>query len=161
MPRRDAEINRVTQRIDEDLISDLKQYPTSIKRWFVDNVFMRTFSYMMGFTEDGNVKKLKCTAAGVMKVAAGGSGFEFVEVKTGIAGATESTNISFSSPVSRIRVVSTDYDMLIRPSRDGVVFQDQIMVFAGRDFQLDLVVHSFRVQRFGINDAIYRIEGYR
>jgi len=161
MTRRDAVIEEIRQRIDEDLLTDLKQFPSSIRRWFVTNVFQRTLSYLIGFTEDGKTTRLKATKAGVLKVAMGGSGFEFVTVRMGIAGVTESPNITFTDPVSRIRFVTTDFDMLFRPSRDGAIFQDQIYIFAGRDFQLDLVVHSFRVQRVGINDSSYRIEGYR
>jgi len=161
MTRKDAIIEEVKQRLDEDLLTDLRQFPSSVRRWFVNNVFQRTLAYLIGFTEDMKTVRLKATKAGVLKVAMGGSGFEFVTVRSGIAGTTESPPIVFPAPISRVRFVITDFDMFFRPSRDGAVFQDQIYIFAGRDFQLDLVVKSFKVQRARINDASYRIEGYQ
>jgi len=161
MVRRDSKVEEIKQRIDEDLNIDLVQYPSAIKRWFTTNLLQRVLSYLVAFTEEGAAIKLKATASGLLKIAVSGTGFEFVTVKTGTAGISESAAIVFDEVVSRIRFVAVDYDMLFRPSRDGVIFQDQIYIFAGKDFQLDLVCKAFKVQRVTINDASYRIEGYR
>jgi len=75
MPRRKAEVVEVTQRIDEDLLGDIEQYPTQIRRWFSSNIIQRVFSYLFGFTEDGFVRKLRVTRSGKLKVASAGSGF--------------------------------------------------------------------------------------
>jgi hypothetical protein len=51
--------------------------------------------------------------------------------------------------------------MYFRSSRDGVNYEDQVHVKADVEQSFDLTCASFMVQRYGLNDVDYEVEGYR
>ena len=159
--KKSVSIKRTYSEIKENLLTELKQEPTQVKEWFVDNVFSRCLSYMVGFTEGGKAVKLKVTNSGIIKTAHTGGGFESVEVLEGTATGTLSSKIDFDSPVNRLRFVGLDYDMYVSTSVDGVVFYDPIYIIAGDPSIIDIICASVKVQRAGTNNSQYRIEGYR
>lgn len=159
--RKNAVIERRTQEIKEDMLTDLDQSPKQVKNWFTSNIFHRALSYMVGFTTSGVAKKLQATESGVLKTANTGGGFEHVTVLTGTATTVESGAYNFNDPVSRLRIIAVDYDLLVRPSANGVNFEDQVYIKAGSDTTIDLICKSLKVQKAGTNDSVYRIEGYR
>lgn len=161
MTRKEARVKKIQQRIDENMKTTLQQYPKEIERWYTDNIIERSLSYLLAKTINDEYVPIEATLTNSLKVANVGGGFEKVYVKTGTATSTESDPITFPETVTRLRFVAVDYDMLFRPSYDGVHWQDQIYIFAQKDFQLDIVCHSFKVQRATANNATYRIEGYR
>lgn len=159
--RKNAVVVKETQKITEDLLTDLEQQPRQVKNWFSSNIFHRALSYMVGFTTSGKARKLQATENGVLKTAQTGGGFEHVDVKTGTASTVESGAIVFDDTVSRLRFVAVDYDLYVRPSSNGVNYEGQIYIKAGTDSIIDIICKSFKVQKAGTNDSIFRIEGYR
>lgn len=160
MVRQSAKAERVFQRIREDMLTDLDLSPSQIKDWFTSNIIDRSIGYMAALTSRNKAVMLRATEAGILKTAAAGGGFEHVDVKTGTATTGLSGEVVFDSPVSRLRFVAVDYDLLISTSSDGVQFEDLIYVKAGTDTIIDIVCKSFKVQKGGTNDSVYRIEGY-
>ena len=67
MARKGVEVERVQQRIDEDLLTDLEQYPSQIRRWFIDNVFRRCLSYLVGFTRQHVARTVRVTESGLLR----------------------------------------------------------------------------------------------
>ena len=156
-----AKVSSIDRIVDADLnISEFEHRPNKIRQWFSNNIIRPSFAYLVGWTGTKAVM-LKATAAGVLKTAAVGSGLEYMEVETGIAVAVESADIEFDDTASRVRVIANDHDMYFRPSRDGTNFEDQIHVKADVEQVFDVACAAFRVQRYGVNDVIYEIEGYR
>jgi len=156
-----AKVHSVDRIVDANFnISDFTHRPAQIRQWFSNNVIRPAFSYLVGWTGDKAVM-IRTTAAGILKVADVGSGLEDVETKSGTATGTESAAQEFTETVSKIRVIATDYDMYIRTSKDGVNWGDQIHVKADVEQTFDMTVAAFKVQRYGINNVIYEIEGYR
>lgn len=150
------------EEINEDMSFDLLSFPHYFTRWFTNNIISRSFSYLVGKTRLDKYKFLRCTEAGALLVAVNGAGYEFVDVKDGIAGQTLSEPVIFDAVQSMVRVTSLDYDYWLVTSPDGVNYNDSIFIVAGSTENFELVVKSFKVQRVSeTNDAEYHIEGFR
>jgi hypothetical protein len=161
MVRKSAKVISIDRIVDADLnISELEHRPYQVRQWFSNNIIRPMFSYLVGWTGTKAVM-LRATAGGILKVANVGSGLERVEVEVGIAGAVESGDIDFDDVVSRVRIIANDHDMYFRSSRDATNFEDQVHIKADIEQVFDITCASFRVQRYGVNDVIYEVEGYR
>lgn len=159
--RKQAEKEEVTQRVDENLLINLKQFPSQVKNFFTTNIINRAFSYLVGFTERGVAVMLRATEAGVLKVANVGSGLSQVYTDYGTAEASVSGAIALTDVVSQVELNSYDYGFYFYPSPDGAVFYDEIYVPAGETRKYDLTVHSYKVARSGANDAEYGVVGLK
>ena len=156
---KDARVEVVLQRIEEKIGDEIKVIPEHIRRFGVNNIFQRTFSYLLGKKSSGEYVQLQATQAGALKVASVGAGLEKVERKTGVATDTLSSAVSFSTTVSRIEVIAVDYDVYLYPSPDGVTFYDAIRCLTGIRNVFDVSVKAFKVKRAGINDSEYEVVG--
>jgi len=161
MVQKGAKVVSIDRIVDANLnIADFAHRPAQLRQWFTNNVISPMFAYTVGWTGDKAVM-LRATVGGVLKVANVGSGLEHVETQAGVAGAVESGDVVFANCVSKVRVIANINDMYFRPSRDGVNFEDQVHVIADVEQSFDITCAAFRVQRYGVNDVIYEVEGYR
>ena len=161
MAGKEAKVNGVDRIVDADLnISDFEHRPAQVRQWFTNNIIRPMFSYLVGWTGTKAIM-LRATATGVLKVANVGSGLERVETETGTAGAAESSDIVFAATASQVRIIANTNDMYFRPSRDGVNYEDQIHIKHDVEQRFDIACAAFRVQRYGVNDSVYEIEGFR
>ena len=161
MVGKSTKVVSIDRIVDADLnISEFEHRPSQIRQWFSNNIIRPMFSYLVGWTGTKAVM-LRATAGGILKVANVGSGLERVEVETGTAVAVESGNIEFDDTASKVRIIANTNDMYFRSSRDGINFEDQIHIKADVEQSFDITCASFRVQRYGVNDVIYEVEGYR
>lgn len=159
---KDARVDVVLQRIEEDVGDEVKVEPTHIRRYGVNNIFQRTFSYLFGWTDAGKPMKLACTSAGWLKVAASlGASYEHVERKTGIAVAAKSSFIAFTNGVGKVDVVVQDFEMWFITSTDGVVEEGAIRCLPGIRNTFEIVTTHFKVQRADVNDVEYEVLGIR
>lgn len=155
----DARVDIVLQRIEEEIGEELNLIPEHVRRYGVNNIFTRVFSYLLGWKSDGKPVKLGATIGGALKIASVGAGLEKTEQKTGVATSAVSTAIAFSQIVSRVDVVVVDYPMYIYPSPDGVTFYSALRCLPDVRNIFDISMHSFKVQRAGVNDVNYEIVG--
>lgn len=156
-----AKVVSIDQVIDANLdILDFKRRPSRVRQWFTNNVIRPMLSYGVGWTGTRAVM-LRATPTGFLKVASVGAGLDRVETSAGTAVAAESAAVGFVNTVSKVRIIANAFDMYFRPSRDGVNFEDQVHIIAGEAETLDMTCASFTVQRYGLNDVIYEVEGYR
>jgi len=161
MGQKSAKVVSIDRIIDANLnISEFEHRPAQIRQWFSNNIIRPMLAYGVGWTGTSAVM-LRATTTGILKVASVGAGLDRMEGFNGIAGAAESGDIVFTNAVSKVRVIANTNDMYFRPSRDGVNFEDQVHILAGDSETFDITCMGFRVQRYGINDVIYEIEGYR
>ena len=156
---KDARVDIVVQRIEEDIGEEINVIPSHVRRYGVNNIFQRTFSYLLARKSSGKYVQLQATQAGALKIASVGAGLEKAERKTGVATDTLSSAVSFSNTVSRVDVIAVDYDIYFYPSPDGVTFYDAIRCITGIRNVFDLSVKAFKVKRADINDSDYEVIG--
>ena len=155
----DAKVDIVLQRIEEKLGDELNVIPQHVRRYGVNNIFQRTFAYLLGWKSDGVPTKLAATMTGALKIASVGAGLEKMESKTGIATDTLSGAKVFSQLVSRLDIYVKEYDMWLYTSPDGVTFYGPIRCLKDIRNIFDISTHSFKVQRAEINDVEYEVVG--
>lgn len=161
MRGKSAKVVSVDRIIDANLdIPEFEHRPSQVRQWFSNNIIRPMLAYGVGWTGTHAVM-LRATTTGFLKIANVGAGLDRVETMDGTAGAVESGDVIFTETVSKVRVIANAHDMYIRPSRDGVNFEDQIHIVAGAPELFDITCQRFRVQRYGANDVIYEVEGYR
>ena len=156
---KDARVDVVVQRIEEKIGDEIKVIPEHIKRYGVNNIFQRTFSYLLGRKSSGEYVQLQATQAGALKIASVGAGLEKTERKIGVATDTVSSAITFTTTVSRVDVIAVDYDIYFYPSPDGVTFYDPLRCVTGLRNVFDISVKAFKVQRADVNDSDYEVVG--
>jgi len=156
---KDARVDVVVQRIEEKVGDEINDIPKHVRRYGINNIFQRTFSYLLAKLSSGKYIQLQATQAGALKVASVGAGLEKTERKTGVATDTLSSAVSFSQTVSRVDVIPVDYDIYFYPSPDGVTFYDAIRCLTGVRNIFDISVKAFKVKRADINDSDYEVIG--
>lgn len=163
MPRKPAVVERITQRVDEDFLGDLKQYPSQIKRWFIDNIIQRMLSYLMAWTEDGKAVRLRATADGKLKTVMAGGGFTEYDVKSGTAADTYITanTFEFTKPYSRVDILIEDNDAVVSFKQENGVWGSDITLKMGYH-SIDFVILGIKVKnRVAAANADYEIVVYR
>jgi len=159
---KDARVDVVLQRIEEDVGDEVAVHPTHIRRYGVNNIFQRTFSYLFGWTDANKPMKLACTAAGWLKVASSaGTVYEHAERKTGIAVLAKSSFIAFANGVGKVDVFVKDFDMWFVTSTDGVTEEGAIRCLPNIRNVFEITCTHFKVQRADVNDVEYEVVGIR
>ena len=154
---KDAPVDVILQRIDENVGNELEVIPKGVRRYGVNNIFQRTLSYLIGKTSAGTFKPLVSTVGGVLKVASVGAGLERSEIKTGTALAALSAAIEFTKPVSRLHVGCTAYELYLYHSPDGVTFYGPLHCYDYYPNVFDITCKAIKVQRAEGNDVDYDI----
>lgn len=169
----DARVDVVVQRVEEDIGDELDLIPTHIRRYGVNNIFQRVFSYLLGWKADGKPVKLAATAAGSLKVAATGAGLEASERNPtsdtdgwiALSGSTAKTEL-FTAEVSVVDIMSKDYDLYVQLSGDNVTFQPKKLMRGSINHMksVDFVTLSAKflnADTDGAHNASFEIVGYR
>jgi len=158
---KDAHVDVILQRVEEDIGEELKVIPSHIRRYGVNNIFQRVFSYLFGWTVEGKPVKLLSTKLGELKTVTVGRRYEEIITKTGTATGVESDTISFGKVMSKIEVIPKAYDMFIRISPDSTFWVDRIFCLANEVRIIEANVYGFKVTRAELNDVYYEVTGYR
>lgn len=159
---KDARVDVVLQRIEEDVGDEVELEPKKIRRYGVNNIFQRTLSYLFGWTDDDKPIKLRANSAGWLKVATtAGTAYEHMERESGIAAEAKSDYTVFDNTVSHVDVYVKDFEMWFYASNDGVNEEDPIRCLPNIRNVFEITVHSFKVQRAGLNDVEYEVVGAR
>jgi len=158
---KEARVDVILQRLNENIGGEIKAYPSHIYRYGVNNIFQRSLAYLFGWKSNGEPHKVAVTNAGLLKVAMSGAGFEDIDTLTGTAGVNWSSSLSFAWTPNRIRFEALDYPYLAKFSRDGITWSDEIYVDAGMPRDFDINAKYVKVRRYGGTDAQYFIIGMR
>lgn len=159
MSIKDAKVEVVLQRIEEDVGEEIDVVPSHVRRYGVNNIFSRVFSYLVAKKSNGKYTQLQATIGGALKIASVGAGLEKTEKKTGVAVAALSAQVNFTQIVSRVDIFVDTHEMYISPSPDGNVFYDALRCIPGVRNIFDISMKSFKVQRAELNDVDYEIVG--
>jgi len=173
MPRREAVIERVQQRIDEDLLTDLVQYPTQVRRWYIDNVFRRSLAYLVGFTAERESVMLRATDGGILKTAPTGAGLEVYERNPTsavdgwitISGADVKTE-TFLEKMASVDIYVKGYEVYVEISKDGVAWGPKLLLRGDLNqiYSQDVITKSVRLRNVttdGTANASYQVVGWR
>ena len=154
-------IEEQIDKIDEDGIEVNWTYRVGrFKEWFINNIFGRSLSYLVGWT--GNAAKLLlCTSTGILKVAVAGSIYENNESATGTSADAYATAITFTNPASKVEVWSYTNAVTITRSAVGVIWQDEILLEKGAyySFEATTVAVQIKSTAAGVHST-YQIIGW-
>jgi len=158
---KEARVDVILQRVNEKIGSELNVSPSHIYRYGVNNIFQRTFAYLLGWKTNGEPQKVAVTEGGVLKVGISGAGFEEIDVLKGTAGVNWSDVLEFDFVPNRIRFESLDYPYVAKFSKDNVTWSEEIYVDEGTPRDYDICAKYIKVKRYGGTDAKYWIVGMR
>ena len=158
---KEARVDVVLQRVEEEIGDEITAYPQHVRRYGVNNIFQRTFAYLLGWRSDGKPIKVGATTGGLLKVAISGAGFEQTDTLTGTAGVNWSSALEFAWTPNRIRFEALDYPYLAKFSVDGVTWSDAVYVDADIPRDFDINAKYVKVRRYGGTNASYFIIGMR
>ena len=158
---KEAKVDVVLQRVEEKIGSELKVVPSHVFRYGVNNIFQRSFAYLLGWKSDGEPVKLQASYGGLLKVAISGAGFEEIDTLTGTATVDWSDVMEFSFVPNRIRFEALDYPYLAKFSRDNVTWSDAVYIDEGTPRDFDINAKYIKVRRYGGTDAKYWITAMR
>jgi len=158
---KEAKVDVILQRIDEPIGNEIQVYPSRIFRYGVNNIFQRTFAYMLGWKLTGEPVKLLATHTGLLKVAVSGGGFEKVDTLTGTATNEWSDVLEFDFIPFRIRFEALDYPYCAKFSVDNVIWSDAVYIDGDTPRDFDINAKYVKVKRYGGTDARYWIVGMR
>ncbi len=170
---KDARVDVILQRINEDIGNEIDVEPTHIRRYGVNNIFQRVFSYLLGWKADGKPVKLAATMAGVLKTAATGAGLEAMERNPTsdtdgwitIVAAVIKTE-TFSEVMSVVDIMTKSNELYVQLSADGITFQGKKLLRGDINHMksVDFSCKSVRiinVDQTGANDGSYEVVGYK
>jgi len=158
---KEARVDVILQRVNEKIGGELDVSPSHIYRYGVNNIFQRSFAYLLGWKTNGEPQKVAVTEGGLLKVGIAGAGFEEIDVLKGTATVDWSSVMEFSFVPNRIRFESLDYPYVAKFSRDNVRWSEEIYVDEGTPRDYDICAKYVKVRRFGGTDAQYWIVGMR
>lgn len=153
----DVTIERQVDTIDEDHFSpDIAFGKGRWKRYFIDNVFTRALSYLVGWTGE-QVRMLRCTTAGILLTANVGGGFEDNETVTGTSGGAWSADIIPGEQAAAIDIWVDTNDMNLRRSANDFAWNDTIMLPSGSYYRIEASTYRVGVMNAGVGNADYRL----
>lgn len=118
------------QDVKEFLLEDLHFDPAQVPRFFVNNIFGRAFSHIVGWT-GRNAKMLRCTESGELKVAPTTTGVEKYQPLKGNATDAWGNWLYWTNAVSRIDFFIWDNPALVQIAYVADTFGEEIEVPAG------------------------------
>jgi len=158
---KEARVDVILQRLEEKIGNELNVFPSHIYRYGVNNIFQRSFAYLLGWKANGEPQKVAVTSGGLLKIAVSGSGFEEIDTLEGTATVTWSSTLSFAWTPNRIRFEAVDYPYLAKFSTDGVTWSDAVYVDGDVPRDFDINARYVKVRRYGGTNATYFIIGMR
>ncbi len=130
--------NRLAENVDTD--------PKSPARYFVNNLFQRCLCHLVG-RSDLTAVMLKATAAGELKVATSGTGFEHNDTIAKFAVADAYAEKSFAQVVSRVDITVWTFGVIIkRIFADGGAYEDEIELVANTLYSFDCSTYKISVK---------------
>jgi len=158
---KEAKVDVVLQRVEEKIGEEINTFPKHIRRYGVNNIFQRTFAYLLGWRTDGTPQKVAVTSSGLLKVGIAGAGFEEIDVLQGTATVEWSDVLEFSFVPNRIRFESLDYPYCVKFSKDKITWSDAVYVDEDTPRDYDICAKYVKVRRYGGTNAKYWVVGMR
>ncbi|UYL65036.1 MAG: hypothetical protein OBKJMPBA_00004 [Methanophagales virus PBV304] len=158
---KEARVDVILQRVEEKIGSEINAYPSHVYRYGVNNIFQRSFAYLIGWKSNGEPHKVAVTSGGLLKVAISGAGFEEIDTLEGTATVNWSSALEFAWTPNRIRFEALDYPYLAKFSTDGVRWSDEVYIDGDQPRDFNINAKYVKVRRYGGTNAKYFIIGMR
>jgi len=158
---KEARVDVVLQRVEEKIGRELNIVPSHVFRYGVNNIFQRTFAYLLGWKTNGEPQKVAVTEGGLVKVGISGAGFEEIDVLKGTVTEEWSDVLEFAWTPNRIRFEAVDYPYIAKFSKDNVTWSEEIYVDGETPRDFDICAKYIKVRRYGGTNATYWIIGMR
>lgn len=144
MAIKSAEITEITQRIEHDLRTGLKERPSRVKRWFVNNIFRRVFAYMLAWDDSNNPVLVRATSGGVLKfIPLPSTGFSDYESQSGTAtDAFGGDTYEFTTTYYQIDILIENFDLIMQFKKADNTW--------GNDIPLTTGWHSLAFEHKGV-----------
>ena len=144
MPRRKAEIEEWTQRIDAKMLEDLIMYPSQIPAFYTTNIIQRALAHLVAYTEDDDPIRVRATEEGLLKVSAYPAVYEDYDVFEGTAmdDYDPTTTYEFDKSYNRFDIFLEGGDVFISFKKANDVW--------GKDIPLPEGYHSIDFSGKGI-----------
>lgn len=149
-------IVKEVDKVDENLELDLNLRQTGFTTWFLSNIFDRAFSYLVGWTGTA-ARMLRCTTAGVLRVAVEGGAYETNDTRAGTAGAAWSGAIIPDNTAMKVEVWNGAQPINIRLSNNLFGYNDAINLAANSYYEVEASIAQMGIQRSGAVDSTYQI----
>jgi hypothetical protein len=139
-----------------DIQEPLKFIPRTLAKFFVSNIFVRTFAHI--FAHYGKIPKpVQCTEEGIIKVQIANETITHNETKSGDAPDDYGTPITFSHICYRVDVFVYNNDALLIRSAEGLIYDSEILIKANTMYSFDCKTASFKIK----NKTAGRIASYQ
>lgn len=159
MGRKSATVEKIDQRLDEDLRGDVKQFPSQIPRFFTNNLITRTFAYLFGFDSADKPKKIRVTDLGDIRIASGSELFDTLTVYEGITDVAGIT-LPFPNGVRFIEIWVKNNDARVRLTPIKGLETQIFAVYEGY-YPISMIVKSVWIGRSGAApDIQYQVLGW-
>lgn len=127
-------------------LEDVKLDPKFVERFFVSNLVQRTLAHLVGQSDLAAVP-IRATAAGELKVAPTGTGFEHNETIAKFAVADGYAEKSFAQVVSRIDITTWSFGVIIkRKPTAGAGYEGEIELPADIMYSFDCSTYEISVK---------------
>lgn len=158
--RKSIKLEEMIQHIREKLLEDMDFDPKQVRRFFVSNIFTRTFAHLVAWTGT-RAKRLLCTGAGILKVAPLGTGFEHNETHTGTGADDPGDEWQFTETCSRVDVFVFDNPAMVRRKIEGGIWEDWFEVPASGFYSFDCTTDWINIKnKTAAANARYSINGW-
>lgn len=136
----------IFQRIDaENLFEVLGLDPKYVPWMYMSNIIQRVFARTLGQGPTGPVP-IKCNEEGSLYVAGLGGAYTRNETKSGNAPNAYAAAIAFSAAMGRIDLFVFDQGAIVKRSRDGVTWDDEIELWKDSFYSFDCTTLQFNIK---------------
>ena len=152
---------QIFQRLQSENLFEITDLDPKYVPWmYISNIIQRVFARTLGQGPFGPVP-IKCNEEGSLYVAGLGGAYTRHEVKKGNAPDAYGAAIEFSAVMGRIDLFVFDQKMLIKRSRDGVTWDEEIEVFKDSFYSFDCNTLQFNVKNYtAAQTARYQVIGW-
>lgn len=147
MAKREIAVAEVWQNLLENFFKeDVTLDPEFVERFFVSNKVQRTLAHLVGQTDTAAVR-IRATAAGELKVAPSGTGYEHNESIAKFTVADAYAEKIFSQVVSRCDVTTWSFGIIIkrRPTA-GSGYEGEVELPANTMYSFDCSTQAISVE---------------
>jgi hypothetical protein len=145
---------------ENGLVLPFSLVPKFVRRYFVDNIFTRTFAQLLGWTGSKNVF-LACTDSGYLKVSSTGTVNEHNKTLAGNAPDVYGAAVDLARLVPTVDIYTFDFACTIKRSLDDVTYDDEIEIPANYFYSFDCDTRYIKIKnKVALSVCRYQIIGW-
>ena len=147
MAKREIIVREVWQNLRENFFREnVKLDPEYAERFFVTNLVQRSLAHLVGQADQESVR-IRATAAGELKVAPTGTGYEHNQTIPKFTVANDYAEKTFAQVVSRLDITAWDYGIIIKRRPTATAgYEDEIELVANVVYSFDCSTQAVSVK---------------